>query len=209
MLYKTKDELLNQIMKILGDVEEPMSATAISKELGYSKIRARVKEALQLLVDDGSVEAIANKSGYNSYILVVQTDEEVVEECDEEQEPADVAPREITEITLPENLNGYDVETLEKNHVKVIFPGEGSEKSVTLEPNERLLVINQNEEYRFVVSAPEQLLQAIATYTSEQGITTYLVTDTATGNAVLDANEVDMKVAIIFLDISIHDKAGN
>lgn len=202
-VYKSQDELLDQILDILEGADEPMSATAISKELGYSKLRSRVSEAIGKLTSDGDIVATASKAGYNVY-TVADAEE------DEEEEVEAVAPREITEITLPTNLNGYDIEVLDKGHTKVIFPGEegDDENSVVLEPNERLLVINQNEEYRFVVSTPEQLLEAIGIYTQEQGIATYLVTDTATGNAVSDTTEIDMKVAIIFLEISRHDKAG-
>lgn len=202
--YKTDDELFDEILDILDDADEPMSGTAISKALGYTKLRSRVSDAINKLVKDGDIRAIASKAGYNVYELADSGEEE-------EAVAEDVPPvREVEEITLPTNLNGYDIETLEKGHVKVIFPNEGGEEEnfTVLEPGERLLVINQNEEYRFAISTPEQLLQAIGIYTAEQGITTYIVTDTATGNSISDANEVDMKVAIIFLAISRHDKAG-
>lgn len=205
MLYKNDEDLASEILGVLEGADEPLSATAISKGLGYSKLRMRVSAAIQTLVGEEKISAEANKGGFNVYSL-----NEGVEEAEETEAVAEV--REITEITLPQDLKGYDVELQDKGHVKVVFPcdDEGcAESSVVLEPNERLVVINQNEEYRFVASSPEQLLEAIAVYTSEVGITTYLVTDMATGNAVLDVNEVDMKVAIIFLEISRHDKAGN
>jgi len=70
-----------------------------------------------------------------------------------------------------------------------------------------LLVISDT--YRFVVSQPEHVLEAISVYTAEQGITTYLVTDMSTGRKVPDVSDINMDVAIIFLQISRHNKAGN
>ena len=203
-MFKTKAELKDEILEVVDEADEPMTATAISRAVGYTKLRSRVADALADLVSDGELETGVDGC-HTTYAISVDADED--EEEEETLEPPE-EPIEISEITLPENLNGYDVEMLPKNHVKVIFPPneEGERKEVVLEPNERLLVIS--DDYRFIVSEPEHVLEAIHTYTLEQGITTYLVTDMSTGQKVPDVTDINMKVAIIFIQISRHNKAG-
>jgi len=202
-MYKTKAELKDEILEVLSEADESMTATAISRGVGYTKLRSRVADALAELVTDGDIETGVQNS-YTVYVIAGAAEED----DDEDFGPESDEPVEITEITLPENLNDYDVELLPKGHVKVILPpnADGECKEVVLEPNERLLVIS--DEYRFIVSQPEHILEAIHTYTLDQGITTYLVTDMSTGQKVPDVTDINMKVAVIFIQISRHNKAG-
>jgi len=214
MSYKTKAELKDQILEVVADSEEALTATAISREVGYTKLRSRVADALAELVSDGELETGVSGS-YTTYVIAEDDCEEEVEEyddceCDEESSPEDIPITDLTysEITLPENDNGYEMEQLPNGHVKVILPPneDGETSEVILEQGERLLVIS--DKYRFVVSLPEHVLEAIHTYTLEQGITTYLVTDMSTGQKVPDVTDINMNLAIIFIQISRHNKAG-
>lgn len=203
MAYKTKAELKDEILEVLEDADEAMTATAISRELGYSSLRSRVSDALAELVTDGELET-GVKGSHTTYAIAGDDDDD-----EDERECAPDEIIEISEVTVPENLHGYEVIALEKGHNKVIIPGaNGAEPTeVTLEPNERLLVIS--DAYKFVVSKPEHVIEAINVYTSEQGITTYLVTDMSTGRKAQDVSDINMDVVIIFLQISRHNKAGN
>lgn len=217
MAYKTKAELKDQILDVVADSEEPMTATAISKAVGYTKLRSRVADALAELVTDGELETGVTGS-YTTYTIAEDDDVEDDDVEDEYEDEEDCCEEEVSEqpivdltysnVTLPENSNGYETEQLPNGHYKVILPPneDGEVKEIILEPGERLLVIS--DKYRFVVSAPEHVLEAIHQYTLEQGITTYLVTDMSTGKKVPDVTDINMDVVIIFLQISRHNKAG-
>jgi len=205
-MYKTKSDLKDELLEVLDEADEPMTATELSRAVGYSQLRSRVADALAELITDGEIET-STQNGNIVYSLCGELEDE---NEDEDEEIGDGEPIEISEVTLPERNNGYDVEMLAKGHVKVTFPpdSDGERKDLVLEPNERLLVINQDEQFRFVVSEPEHVLEAIHVFTQEKGITTYLVTDMATGQTVPDVTDINMKVAVIFLTISRHNKAG-
>lgn len=215
MSYKTKAELKDEILEAVADADEPITATAISKAVGYTKLRSRVADALAELVTEGELET-GVKNSYTTYVIAdeelvdddcddIEEDEEAVDEADPDPEIVDLT---YSNVTLPENDNGYEVAPLPNGHIKVVLPPneDGESSEVILEPNERLLVIS--DKYRFVVSQPEHVLEAIHTYTLEQGITTYLVTDMSTGQKVPDVTDINMNVAIIFIQISRHNKAG-
>lgn len=218
MSYKTKAELKDEILEVVADADEPLTASAISEEVGYSKLTSRVADALAELVTDGELET-GVKDSVTTYAIADGEDdyddenvEEDVEEEEEDEEDVEEEPEIVdltySNVTLPENSNGYEVSPLPNGHIKVTLPpGEDGEvKDVILEPGERLLVIS--DKYRFVVSQPEHVLEAIHTYTLEQGITTYLVTDMSTGQKIPDVADLNMDVAIIFIQISRHNKAG-
>lgn len=214
MSYKTKSELKDEILEVVADSEEPITATAISKAIGYTKLRSRVADALAELVADGELET-GVKNSYTTYVIAEEEEceDDYDDDCCEEDVPETDPDPEIVDltfsnVTLPENDNGYEASPLPNGHIKVLLPPneDGEVSEVILEPNERLLVIS--DKYRFVVSQPEHVLEAIHTYTLEQGITTYLVTDMSTGQKVPDVTDINMNVAIIFIQISRHNKAG-
>lgn len=218
MSYKTKADLKDEILDVVADSEEPMTATAISKAVGYTKLRSRVADALAELVTDGELET-GVKNSYTTYVIAEEDHYEEDEEAEEEEaeeteetEETDPDPEIVdltySNVTLPEDDNGYEVTPLPNGHFKVSLPPneEGEASEVILEPGERLLVIS--DKYRFVVSQPEHVLEAIHTYTLEQGITTYLVTDMSTGQKVPDVTDINMNVVVIFIQISRHNKAG-
>ena len=217
-MLKSIEELRDDILDILSESVEPLSATAISKEVGYTKLNARVLSVLNSMVADEDICKEQTDNGYYVYSVNLEEDEEPEddfdesEDLDDECEPNDLMPQEIDSINLPVKCHDYILQALPKDHVKVTFPEEdedGNEKNVVLEPDERLLVINQNAAFRFVVSSPEDVLEAIHIYTTEMKITTYLVTDMSTGNSISDVDNLDLTgPSILFLEISRHNKAG-
>lgn len=221
-MLMSKEDLINEVIDILAN-DDPMSATAISKEIGYTKLNARVLSVLNELILDEEVKKEQTDGGYYIYSLNPQEDDENIEKEDEGEEdeededndpsePNDLMPQEIVENNIPIKYYDYEITALPKNHAEVVFPEldeDGEEKSIVLEPDERLLVINQNAAFRFVVQTPEDILEAIHIYTTEMKITTYLVTDMATGVAVSDVGTIDMGgPSVLFLEISRHNKAG-
>ena len=207
------EELKNLILGVLEG--EEMSATAISKALGYTKLNARVSNALQILINDGVICKSTHHNGFVVYFLNNSDDEddEVDEdEVDEDIENKDnnVMPREITGSSISQDNHGYIIESLPKDHVKIIFPEKdenGNDKSIILESYEQLIVINNSPLFRFIVSKPDEILDAIGICTAEMGITTYLVSDTSTGKAISSVKDIN-KTSIVFLNINRHDKAG-
>ena len=219
-MLKSMEELRDDISDILSETAEPLSATAISKEVGYTKLNAQVLSILNNMVDDGDVLKEQADNGYYTYTLLLEEDEDLPDDeidydsdNEDTDEPNDLMPQEIDETTIPINCHDYTIYSLAKDHVKVIFPEkdeDDNEKSIVLEPDERLLVINQNAAFRFVVTSPEDVLEAIHIYTTEMKITTYLVTDMSTGNSISDVDNLDMSgPSVLFLEISRHNKAGN
>jgi len=216
-MLKSKEELRAEILEVLLD-NESLSATALSKEVGYTKLNARVLSILNELVEVDEVWKEQTETGYYVYSIVEEDNEEDNEEdfgedITEETESNDLMPQETIENNLPVNCFDYKITQLEKSHVRVVFPEldeDGNVKSIILEPDERLLIINQNAAFRFVVQTPEDVLEAIHVYTTEVKITTYLVTDMYSGIAVSDVDNIDMNgISVLFLTIERYNKAGN
>jgi len=216
----TRDELKDEVLDVLTEAIGAMSATAISKEVGYTKLSPRVYDILAELVDDDEVDKYEGSKGYDVYQRIevdAEADDDYEEEDDEIEDSGDIEdnnllPQEITIRKIPEDDHDYEIEAIAKGHTLITFPEvdeDGNEKTTILEPNEQLVVINQNPAFRFVVSSPDEVMEAINVFTTEQGISTYLVTDTSTGKSISDAGELDGDVVVIFLNIQRHDKAGN
>jgi len=214
-MYKTKSNLKDEILEVVADADEALTASAIAEEVGYSKLTSRVADALAELVTDGELET-GVKDSVTTYAIAEDEDgyddEDVEEEDDAEKEAVEEEPEIVdltySNVTIPENSNGYEVSPLPNGCIKVTLPPTetGEVKEVVLKQGERLLVIS--DKYRFVVSQPEHVLEAIHIYTLEQGLTTYLVTDLSTGQKIPDVADLNMDVAIIFIQISRHNKAG-
>ena len=196
-------QLKKDVFDVLeDDQEDAQSANKISQELGYAKTNKGVQEALEALYDDGSID-YDDEKGYNVYWKVGELEEDAV---GDEEEP--VASDELVlkqpEYTIPKNNFGYGFDVTVRGF-KVTDP-DG--KEIELEGNERLLVINNDPAYRFVVSEPADVISAIGTFTSEKNIGTYLVTNMESGHTISGVDEIDDRVAGIFLTITKHNKAG-
>jgi biotin operon repressor len=197
-------ELKKDVFDVLeDDQEDAQSANKISQELGYAKTNKGVQEALEALYDDGVIDYSDDK-GYNIYWKVGELEEGgdtgQGEGSDESAELVLKSP----EYTIPKNNFGYGFDVTVRGF-KVTDP-DG--KEIELEGNERLLVINNDPAYRFVVSEPADVISAIGTFTSEKNIGTYLVTNMESGHTISGVDEIDDRVAGIFLTITKHNKAG-
>ncbi len=209
-------DLRSNVIEVLpGTIAEGMSATAISKAVGYSKLSARVAAVLDELVEAGEVTIGEHDRGYDIYFITATSSRAVAADTVDdgdvdggEEEEDYIDPRENTDrmedYILPSNDYGYVFKETTRGFTVVCPDGN----ALKLTKTERLLVINQDPGYRFVITLPEEVLEAIHVYTTEKGIGTYLVTDMATGRAIKDVEEIDAKQVGLFITISRHNKAG-
>jgi hypothetical protein len=192
------ENLKAEVLDVLpSDSEEAMSATAISKEVGYSKTNKNVQEILAELFESGEIESETSTRGYDVYWKPISA------KGSSKSTSTSKAVKEITYVP-PKNNFGYTFSISPKGYT-VSTPDR---KTIELEGNDRLLVLNNNNNYRFIVNSPEDIISAIGTFTTEQNIGTYLVTNMETGGSITGIHEIDERVAGIFLTISKHNKAG-
>ena len=100
---------------------------------------------------------------------------------------------------------GYNVDIDNEGNRVVILP-EGDQ--VTLQPNESILVINGDANYRWIVETPEEIIQGIDKYKDDKGFSVMIINDMSTGKAISDVGEIDQQSGVIFLDVKRHNKAG-
>lgn len=211
-MYLSKENLLAKITEIINDSDDSLTSLQISTELGYPGNSSRVIETLDQLVSEGKI-AKNSDTGTTIYSAVNIDEDEDEEEIDDETDATDeldpaTPPVEIQAISLVRSdLFGYDAISLEKGHIKVVFPDGVGEK--ILEPGENLVVINQDAQYRFVIHEAAELTEAIAIYTDDKNLGTFTIEDMAIGKAVPNADSLNYKNPIIFLQINKHDKGGN
>ncbi|MCK5020444.1 MAG: hypothetical protein KAS32_25635 [Candidatus Peribacteraceae bacterium] len=199
-------ELKNAVMNVMPDEKEnALSSTAISREIGFTKNNKRVQEAVLALVELGHVTSL-EMNGYTAFY----TSPDGLEAFASGMYEGNGGARRIGKRRIPIELHDYNVvEGEEEDTLVVLAPGD-DRVSITLESHERLVVINEDASYRFIVDSPEDVLEAIKVYTTEKGITTFVVEDLSTG-AMISSDideEIDPDVAIIFLTVSRHNKAG-
>ncbi len=217
---------INEIKEaLLTALDSELTATAWAQKIGYTKIRPRVRAAIEELIEAGQVVAGENARGNTVYTVVEAPAEEAQEqnwspEDDEEgfmgdDEAAGPGQGQATaaqstaqsSFILPGVSYGY---TIRRNDAgsrffwHVTMP-DG--KEIELTATERLLVINQDPNYRFVVTTPEDVLSSIATFTEEKGYATFLVTEMATGRHIRSPEDLGNEV-VLFLQIARHNKAG-
>ncbi|MCK5017233.1 MAG: hypothetical protein KAS32_09180 [Candidatus Peribacteraceae bacterium] len=199
-------ELKNAVMSVMPDsIDEAMSSTAISRELGFTKNNKRVSDVVLALEEVGHITS-KEQNGYKAYY----TSEAGMEAWETGMYEGNGGARRIGNRRVPIELHDYNVvEGEEADTLIVVVPGD-ERTAITLDAAERLVVINQDAAYRFIVDSPEDVLEAIKVYTSEKGITTFVVEDMSTG-AMISSDideEIDPEVAVIFLTVSRHNKAG-
>ena len=203
----------DQVLAVLPPVASSgISATATSRALGFSKNNAKVNDALAQLIDAGKVST-AIKGNYTVYFanqtINVDTSATVVEndtdETSDDVDP-DVSIKQIDGRDLPANNYGYNATKTSEGIITIAFPN--GEKTIELEPTQRLVVINQDPQYRYLVDTPEEVLAAIKEYTTNEGIHQYVVSDMETGRAISGVEEINDSVVMIFLGIARHNKAG-
>lgn len=186
-----------------------ISRTAWARMIGYSKLRPRVAAAIEELLEEGVVLYEEDPGGYDVYFLAPQGDsaEETSNESQSNDPVEDDCEVRTPVYTLPELTYGYEIV---ENKAGSRFPYTincPDEKTVDLTYTERLLIINQDLNYRFVVSSPEEILSSIYTYTKEQALPSVTITQLGSSKAVKEPTEFNNDI-ILFVECVRHNKAG-
>jgi len=195
MIEYTKQDVLNAVNELFdGETNLGATATAISREVGYSKKNNKVCEILESLEEIGGISSEEDNRGYVRYtcenIDAVEDNEKyMVEEFDE------------TSVEMPVDSFGYEIEDLSKGF-RITFPNNSTH---AITKSQRVLVINK--EKHLLISNPEDILGAISEYCRVAQITNYVVRDMALGRAI-DPSEINHNPCLIFLTIERHNKAG-
>jgi hypothetical protein len=225
----------NTILNAVPSIEsEALSATAISKLLGYAKSNRKVTDAIINMASEGLVASETHSRGYEIYYRTKKGNAAIEKAklaegaimADPEGAPAiaktpttaqsaqsatkSTAVKTITECRLPAKMFGYKISMDESSGKARVTTPEGT--VIELEGMERLLVINQNKDFRYIVDTPEDIFMAIDEYTRSQRITSFLVSDLETNENFnkkdISSGKKDFNIVILFVSISRHNKAG-
>jgi len=192
--------MFEQILDLLSQNRgEAYSATAISKEMGFSKKNAEVCAAIEELVAQERV--ICDNSGaYTVYYF----NENFTEKFEKNALKAgEIEAFDEDTVEVPEDAfeRGYVIEELSKGF-KITLP---SGRSYTLPKSQRILCING--EKHLLLKAPEEVLYAIDHYASTNGYKNYLVKDLSVGR-VAAPSDINKNPVIMFITVERHSKAG-
>lgn len=195
------DELKSKILKVIESSSEPLTGTAVAKNCGYAKGTTRTSNLIQELIDEKAIRSEVGTKGYYVYSAIGSTGQT----SSTVSSPKTTIKNET--FVIPTATHNYKITEGEKGDgycFKITFPDGGN---VSLGERERLVVINDDKKYRFIVSEPEGILQAIGTFTQEVGYVHFLVTNMSSGKYVKSVGELGRDV-ILFLKIDRHNKAG-
>lgn len=209
--FKNKDadereSLRIKIIDVLPkNIDDAMSLTAISKDLGFSKIDKKIAEIVINLKNDGFVEETTILGKYKAFYISSDPKKENLTSTKEVSRTN--TTQDYSKYKLPKNSHGYTIEETSSGY-KVTMPNGNS--SVDLEAGERLLVLNNDESFQFVISKPEEVFEAIRLYTTEKRIGSFLVKNMET-NENIDKASIDkiMDTVIIFVGVERHNKAAS
>jgi len=196
-----KSDLLKAVL-----VNEELTLTAIAKKMGMTKATEGLKNLMQELVNGGSV--IENTQGrYVTY-----------KKASAVSRPAQGTTTETvvgTPSTSPAQLpaapdskvSGYSVKKLNekgKDKVRITLPNG---KTIKINPDDNLLVIN--DEPKYVVKTPQDVVACIKQYSVDKGMRTFTVDDITQNKKI--GTEDDVQIPdnhIIFMSIQKHNKAA-
>lgn len=208
-------EMRTSILNILStDKEDALSRTAVAKQIGYAKGSKVVDRILDELVQEKKAKVTDSGKGYDVYYKTVSGEKESATIAKNSgDESAETKSKDSVNYRIPTNTYGFKVQT----DVEVKIDGKKrmgvivttpDNKTVELKKTERLLVINLDDDHRYIVDKPEDVFRAIGEYTSEKNIGNFLVTDMESNKPVNPNNVKDLDVQVLFLKISKHNKAG-
>lgn len=185
----TKEDVLSAIRR-LGAA----SATAISKELGYSKKNDSVSAFIDELYDDEVITEVDDDSAFVKY-QISEVNSNVVED-DEEMSTFDP-----DSVNIPVDSRGYEISQNSKGF-KIVAP-DGNKYQIS--KTQRILVINNTKKY--LVFQPEDILFAIEEFTKKHQIQYYIIKDLSVGRSV-SAEDINLNPCIVFVQVEEHNKAG-
>jgi len=195
------EELKGLLTEAINNADESLTANALAKQLGYAKATARIKDALYSLGEAGTIMITTTDAGYEAWDSTVADSSDA---GDGIVAPENLTDVDVKEFKLPDADYGYQIAESDDGY-SVAFP-DG--KDIELGAGERLLVINKNASYRFIVEDPEDVLAAIGTFTEEAGYAHFLVKEMASGKHIKSPNDLGDDV-VLFLEITRHNKAGS
>lgn len=182
----TKADVLSAVQSLGG-----ASATKISKEVGYSKKSAVVSDFLEELVNSGSIESNVVRGVVTYTVADIPSSDGFVD---------GKIPTVNYGWTIQEQARGFKITT-----------PEGVVK--TIKKNERVLVINNDPNYRFKISNPEELLAVASSYcyqySQSHNMYTFSVKDVYTQEYVGGQVSPSVVPVVIFLEVQAENKAGN
>jgi len=230
---------IEEIIKKVGtDEESAMSGTAVSKKLGYSKSNKNVNQLLNETASDPKNKfGLKTKKTRGFFVYWIgekvessDSKEETASITKEEvSDPAFGASDPTTpesdsefdrgirdqlnivadnmEIQIPINKHGYSVDVnYDHGGYDIVDP---TGKSFHLNQSERLLVLNLDNKYRFIVDKPEDVIRALAIYSQDKGIRNYVVTSMETSSPIMQQDlKTSMNFILMFLKVQKHNKAG-
>jgi hypothetical protein len=197
------DNLKFRIVSSMTDVG--ISATALAKELGYSKAKS-IMEALDACVSEGSI--VADTTG--RFVTYKKAPKKVV--VKETDTKTTVVKSEKSDIDLPEacvgrDMNGYKLTNIryKGRAAKRITTPDG--RNIRLETDDKLLVIN--DEPKFVVKTAEDVIKCIRKYALDHDMTTFTVNDIKQNKKIMNDKDIIIKDDhVLFLSIRKHNKAA-
>lgn len=200
---------VDQVLDIVKGKPAGMTATAIADALGFSKA-ARIKSVLDEAVSSGALE-IDNSGRYDMYKATAKVAKKAAAQVAEKDEKVTVLDGKKVVSKLPEatqeDLRGFKVESIkfQDKLMKKITKPDG--KSVRLENDEKLLVINNEPKY--IVKTAEDVIVCMRAYALANNLTVYTVEDIKQNRKV--STDKDVVVAdnhIMFMSIKKHNKAA-
>lgn len=221
------DITIHDIVGILSDSNAPISATALSRVFGFSKLSAVVKRKLEEAVRNGDVQEVPPGDGRNYVAYTVDDTSAPVTSSSEQEHTSSgheatlsatqdeeyATVKEAPKYTLPDNNYGYIVEEVRHaGKVQGFNIQTPDKKLVEMSPTERLVVFNEDLDNRYVVGTPEDLLNAIHAYTSSKGWGTYVIRQMSSEKSK-PVSQAELAAGlptdvVFFLNIERHNKAG-
>ena len=199
---------VDKILKILKN-KDPMSATSIAHELGYSKASS-IKKDLDSLVNDKVIE-IDSTGRYDLYKLSSKKSITKTDSSLQSAEKVTVVEGEKVTEKLPEastsDLRGFSVVAIKfkDKPMKKITTPDG--KKIRIENDEKLLVINNEPKY--VVKTAEDVITCIRKYALDNNLNVFTVDDIKLNRKISNDKDIAVKDDhIMFLSIKKHNKAA-
>jgi hypothetical protein len=229
-MYENNNDLSNAIINSVKECN--LTANAISRSLGFNKATDRIKNMINNLKVTGQL--VEDKSGlYTTYgpnsaikakaVNSTQSVEEPEVESDVEPEverdvdhyddyedndydKIEVAEVVVATFEIPEKSFGFTITKAENpRFAYTVTTPEG--KEIDLVSCERIISINQDADYRYIVSTPEDVMKAIIEYTTDKGFAHFLTKDISTNRYIASVDDVGQEV-ILFMEVTRHNKAG-
>ena len=195
------DVTKKEVLAVVKDSGEAVSATAISKELGFSKKSNVVCDFLEELISDGCVSA-DNNGSFTKYSFL-KSKAAVAPKEEKKSGPVNEAlgAFDPSSVRIPVDLHGFDIE--ENSRGFKITTAQGNVHQIT--KTQRILVINEKK--KLLVYQPEDVLFAIDDYCRKEQIQSYILKDLSVGRTIAP-KDINMNPCIIFVQVEKHNKAG-